>query len=171
MFRRTRFVFSQTQGLFEVSSERSNRRASGAGRQSRGPSHREPAARAAGLRAKRPSPLLRRPPDLDLAGPVPLQRIRGFVVPDDLPSSPLHRTLRGKGQRADRARPAQCVRQAHVQLGFRARRPPSRSTRTRADFVAPASLQPRPSGRPSLNAQAQEFSHGDTHSGHQGEAR
>ncbi len=87
-------MFSQTIRMFEVSSDRGKRRASGAGRQTRRPSHREPAAQAVSLRTKRPSPLLRRPPHLDLAGPVPLQRIRGFVVPDD-PGVYLIHDLRG----------------------------------------------------------------------------
>jgi excinuclease UvrABC nuclease subunit len=46
------------------------------------------------MRAQRPSALLRRPPDLNLADPVPLQRIRGFVVPDD-PGVYLIHDLRG----------------------------------------------------------------------------
>jgi hypothetical protein len=93
MFCCTRALFSQTQRMFEVQSERGNRRASGPDGQIPGPSQRDPDARAARTRAKRRA-LLRRPPEIDLAGPVPLQRIRGFVIPDD-PGVYLIHDLRG----------------------------------------------------------------------------
>jgi predicted GIY-YIG superfamily endonuclease len=93
MFRHTQTLFPQTRGMFEVPSKLSTRRASGPCVQIRNPSHRETATRAAGTQAKRPA-LLRRPPDMDLAGPVPLQRIRGFVIPDD-PGVYLIHDLRG----------------------------------------------------------------------------
>lgn len=58
------------------------------------PSPGERQASLASTREKRSARLLRRPPDIDLAGPVPLQRIRGFVVPDD-PGVYLIHDLRG----------------------------------------------------------------------------